>query len=391
MKRSFSLFLFLVVVMVVLSCFLNVKLVRADERTEMLVPVSFSGVISELSYNGSSPYINVNSTVADCQQHNVYTAVYGVEKFSSSWAFNDTTIADIASVMLYVQGGHGNIVGYPNVRINLYIWDGAVWQAYFGMTYSDPLHTYDMAVGYIIGSYSQVNGVLVKVGMYVSSGSGVGLCTYVAFKVTGVGDWTFAYSLSPQPTSIVSDSWVLTQGLSYMFYGTLRYNASTVGVDGTWILYTSGLYGDLPSTVTYSSYQSGSFVDGNVSFALTSRLGYGDLYEYLMLRVTCNGTQVYGQVYQVLWVYVVIPSSEEGQGVGMSSIVSFIVLFIVLGLPAMILGMAGAKSGWGLQGMLFGAFLGLGIGVIASLVPFWFVFALVLFMVLFLYSMVSRS
>jgi hypothetical protein len=75
----------------------------------------------------------------------------------------------------------------------------------------------------------------------------------------------------------------------------------------------------------------------------------------------------------------------------MPNYVSFIVLFVVCGLPAMVLGMAGAKDGWGLQGLLFGGLLGLGVGVCVGLVPFWFVFLIGLFLVLFMYSMVHRS
>lgn len=68
----------------------------------------------------------------------------------------------------------------------------------------------------------------------------------------------------------------------------------------------------------------------------------------------------------------------------------FVVLFVLTGLPAVVLSLAGAKQGWGLEGLLFGGFLGLGVGVIIGVVPFWLVFLLGLFMVLLLFRMVKK-
>ena len=71
--------------------------------------------------------------------------------------------------------------------------------------------------------------------------------------------------------------------------------------------------------------------------------------------------------------------------------VQFITVFCVVGMPAFVMGAYGARQGWGLQGLLFGGLLGLGVGVLCGLIPFWFVFLISLFMVVFLYSMARRS
>lgn len=84
-------------------------------------------------------------------------------------------------------------------------------------------------------------------------------------------------------------------------------------------------------------------------------------------------------------------SGDDDDWAEVPSYLTVLVLFSVLGMPSLILGIAGAKGGWGLQGMLFGGFLGLAIGVCVGLIPFWMVFVMVLFLCLFLFSMVKRS
>lgn len=84
-------------------------------------------------------------------------------------------------------------------------------------------------------------------------------------------------------------------------------------------------------------------------------------------------------------------TGEEEEDADTSIFMNFIVLFMIVGLPAVVLSMAGASSGWGLQGLLFGAFVGLGSGVMVGIIPFWFVFLITLFLVVFLYSIARRS
>jgi len=69
----------------------------------------------------------------------------------------------------------------------------------------------------------------------------------------------------------------------------------------------------------------------------------------------------------------------------------FILMFVIVGMPAFVMGAVGAKAGWGLQGLLFGGLLGLGAGIMLGIVPFWFVFLVSLMVVLFLYSMMKKS
>lgn len=74
----------------------------------------------------------------------------------------------------------------------------------------------------------------------------------------------------------------------------------------------------------------------------------------------------------------------------LDNFVDFIVYFVILGMPPMLLSLGGAKVGWGLQGLLFGLFMSMSIGVIIGIIPFWFVTIAVMFMVVFLYSLVKR-
>jgi hypothetical protein len=205
--------------------------------------------------------------------------------------------------------------------------------------------------------------------------------------------YDLTFDVRPIPILEYAQWYTLAQGESYFIDVTTWINEEVGGV-GNWSYGTTGLTDNstLARISSHTWVQWGNFTGGTFSIPITTRISAANtVYEGIYVEV--NNTYVA----QGFWI-VYIWQSQLGEHPfgggdvgGSEGIASFIVLFCIIGFPPMLLGAAGAKQGWGLQGMLFGGLFGLGIGVMIGLIPFWFVFLLALFVVLFLYSMASRS
>lgn len=245
---------------------------------------------------------------------------------------------------------------------------------------------------------------------------------------------TWAYSYAPN-TNYGSSEEIDASSQTYFRYGYLNFNISfyvnhvlaggTVEASLRLFVHLTIITSDADltvwathvawneSTLTYNNRPSVSEVIGSVHINHNdgaTQYVYVDVSEYVNLALSSyddlwEGIVVGGSNNNIVWF-----KSKEGSGgsgalltvnfatggnpsgwVQVPNFVQFIVLFVICGMPAMVLSMYGAKNGWGLQGLLFGAFLGLGIGICVGLIPFWFVFLLSLFLVVFLYSIAKRS
>lgn len=192
----------------------------------------------------------------------------------------------------------------------------------------------------------------------------------------------FSFSLSPYPIS--------SSHSGFWAYQVTNYALNCYLYDESGSKTESGQYQIVDDFGTHS----GSFTDGSFSFSLAQRVGVQDFEESIAITMVVSD-EVVSVTLVAHWVFVGVDVDVDVDGVDgwitVPNYIQFSVLFMICGLPAVVLSMAGAKAGWGLQGLLFGAFLGVSVGVMVGIVPFWFVFLIGLFLIVFLYSLVKRS
>lgn len=196
----------------------------------------------------------------------------------------------------------------------------------------------------------------------------------------------FHYTISPTPIYVQGQQCQCWSDIDYVFYGYVRNSTGGHDENGTF-------------QVTHSQGSSAGYVvNGAFNFSIPSRVSLNSVYEtFGMLIQVGQGVEAWNVVIE--WIVNSVPirpvdgddGGSSGNWYAMPSYIQFIIMFTVVGLPAVVLGSAGAKARWGLQGLLLGAFLGLGCGVCVGIVPFWFVFLMSLFLILFLYSLARRS
>jgi hypothetical protein len=283
----------------------------------------------------------------------------------------------VHNVSLYAKAA-GNTAGDKVVR--------------FLVVYGDRSYSYqDLSVNDTEGwkllnftGFILANKVIIQVQLSVRSGA---TNDYVSFDDVSllasvpVGRALFTWSLSPVPVNCTNSTFYGYELTGYVMT-CFVYNDTGYPVE-------SGSY----TVVSGSGIQSGNIAGGTFSFLIAARSSSGDFEENFVIYVVTSSHSFSVNIV-AHWIYVAggeeNPPSEGGW-YAIPNFASFIVLFVICGLPAFVLGMAGAKGGWGLQGLLLGLFLGVSAGVIVGLVPFWFIFVNVLFVVLFLFSMMRRS
>jgi hypothetical protein len=173
----------------------------------------------------------------------------------------------------------------------------------------------------------------------------------------------------------------LFQRSVYIYHGTV-YKGLLVNGTGNFSLWSGGLLTSYSSTTyyAYTSVSNGTFGNGTFSFSLSSRQASQDLHEPYKIIVTLDSGVQVQEEYVWFWSDDVSPLQSPGYttqpgvidadqtNTVMTNMVSIIILLLVVGGPALILGGAA-----GLPGLVVGGIFGLGIAVMANLIPFWFI------------------
>jgi len=231
----------------------------------------------------------------------------------------------------------------------------------------------DMKVQNDSDDYLWVHGVFYLQYRYSTSAA---VCMDFSFNA-GVGVFGFILAYDVLKLSWMGHEVVLcsvTYNVAYVCEAVFQFNSSGTGLS-SWDGYVNGVL--MGSTVDHEGATTRPDVLNYIGVgAQLCRVRVDDF-------VVSNYRFSYGGA-----------SGDDASGGGFgsgSSLVNFVVFFVVVGMPAWVFGAVGAKQGWGLQGLLFGGVIGLGAGVIVGIVPFWFVFLVAICLVLFLYSMMGRS
>lgn len=185
---------------------------------------------------------------------------------------------------------------------------------------------------------------------------------------------SYSYVITPTPIYESTNFAQLGASATYTYRGTIQVN----GVGGAGSV-------RIQDTQTPSNFVIKPIVGGNFNFYLYTSAVAQEFYYDINITLT-NFSGNYLTTLHIISVSgtsgggtpTPIPTGVPGGGgnlnpteikLGMTSFINFMVLFLCIGAPALLLGvMAGAP------GLIGGAILGLGIGVIAGLVPFWFIF-----------------
>lgn len=180
----------------------------------------------------------------------------------------------------------------------------------------------------------------------------------------------------------------LQQRANYVYDGYCYVNNLLTG-SGTFTTYSTGLSSD--GTILngpFNEIASGSVTNGHFSFVLASRQANQAVYEGYKVEVVLNDGKNYTATYRFAWQVDVwtatpIPGDTDGDGdvdaddnsdfpinsSDMMARINFIILFVIIGGPAFLLGVKA-----GLPGLIVGASLGLCLGVMANLIPFYMLF-----------------
>lgn len=184
----------------------------------------------------------------------------------------------------------------------------------------------------------------------------------------------------------------LRQDTPYRFDGFILLGGIYLNATGNFTLYSTGLSSlyNVATIGTYSLVNTGTIGNGTFSFTFGPRSSANTLFEGYKVQITTDSGIDANFTYNLGWYrlggtshtnpsppypsasFAPFPSSPtDTTGISgtMTTIVSFIILFLIIGLPAVILGAVA-----GLPGLIMGGIFGLGIGVIAGLLPFWFIF-----------------
>lgn len=242
--------------------------------------------------------------------------------------------------------------------------------------------TFTLSPQYISGSWKtyqgyKVNGTITSTGetftsYFVAEASEPNL-TYVGSMTGGHLGSTWA-GIATAPTEVY-----LNQRSAYTYRGQ-TFVANVLSGTGNYTTYSTGLSSSssIWTTGTYAQVATGNVTSGVFTFNFASRESTITIYEGYQVYVLLNDGRNYTATYYFSWRANVfgsptasglIPSDSSGLSGSMLTIISFLVLFLLIGVPAFLLGVKA-----GLPGLIVGAILGLGIGVLAGLVPFWFIF-----------------
>lgn len=171
----------------------------------------------------------------------------------------------------------------------------------------------------------------------------------------------------------------MQMGTTYNVRGTVYYGG-VIGGNGTFSTQSTGL--SVNSLIfqngAYTQTATGTITNGQFTFVLGSRSAPSDVYEGFKVVITMSDNSTAEKIYNLRWrsdawaptwtTTPLYPADSSGLNGSMNIIINFLLLFLLVGAPALILG-----SKAGLPGLIVGGVFGLGLGAIAGIVPFWFI------------------
>lgn len=209
---------------------------------------------------------------------------------------------------------------------------------------------------------------------------------------------SYTYVVTPAPTYQLDNDFQIYKNKLYTYMGEIWSNQIRQG-DGTFTCEVT--VGRSYWSDDYHSYTSGSINNGLFSFYLSPVSSSLDIV-FVKLRVNYTiDSETYSVVHRVVYTGVGFEDDEELEGnpdgdsgydgsnswtedsgwVSLPSVYSFILYFVILGFPPILLSGYGAKHGWGQMGLMFGAIYSTGVGVMLGVMPFWLVTVVWLFVV----------
>jgi hypothetical protein len=191
---------------------------------------------------------------------------------------------------------------------------------------------------------------------------------------------TYDYSISPIPVvGSFPISWVMSQGTTYTYNGYIYLN-SQLTLNGTYFIETSGLSLSQDVSNSTSVVLSGTITKGQFTFQFAPRNNPNIVYEAIYIFWNVSTFASY-ETYVLEWTTVSNPSIPSGTGFAYLDLSIFIGIFMVIFIPAMIMGIY-----FGRNGFFVGLILVTGIGVISGLMPIWFAFLLAIGLIALLFT-----
>lgn len=203
--------------------------------------------------------------------------------------------------------------------------------------------------------------------------------TYKNVWIDDVGMWSsvaldysaFVYTLSPSPKETVSKQQVVCYGeTTYTMYGYVYNATDTLAGNGT-----------VTITDSFGSH-SGSVVDGEFTYTMAKR-SVGTT-EYMGILIVLDDDTVLEFVITFSW------EGSGGASIGDSdfgdAFTDYLMPFLVIFFPAVVMSVGvGSMGGSPFQGFIVGLVFGVSGGIMAGLIPAWFLFLIAIaFIYLFL-------
>jgi hypothetical protein len=211
----------------------------------------------------------------------------------------------------------------------------------------------------------------------------------------------FSYAETISPTFIANPSsgkYQLYQNTQYALTGFLTFNGINVG-NGVFYVASTGLFTSsyttvnnvgVPSGATYSNVTSGAITNGQFTLYFSPRNNpNANIFEGIrIIMIFNNGSYEFIRYDLFEWSTQasVSPSGGSSGGFGNINLMWFMVVFLCIGTPAMVLGFK-----FGTMGFVGGLILGMGVMIATGLLPIWFLVFLGLLVLAILFIEIRRG
>lgn len=328
--------------------------------------IGFDGEITtDDFYEGSVSYKSVNSEYIGITQYFPY-GYYG---------------DNITEVSLYAKSG-------ANSQVKV----GISYAGYYTLTNTQDLvgdsswHKIEFELGYIIKSGRIIDGIEINV---IGDTTATYIDNIVVNSTVSTDFKAFEWSITPTPKTVERESFVGYQNIEYHFTG-----------------YKYDFNGDLSENGTvsissnYMTTQTEDVINGTFSFDISARTGIGDIEERLDITITTDSgvftISIFGTY---LGDTSVTPYNGEGEQEERSNnVIDWIIMFIVIFLPAILLASALYENNKQpdsmhippIFGLMAGLILSVGVGAYTGLLDLWILILMIVAVVILFVGMIRH-
>lgn len=210
-------------------------------------------------------------------------------------------------------------------------------------------------------------------------------------NIDDVGIWSslkadmsrFTWTTTPLPQNKTFFSGYLYQNTQYTFYGSVYDENGTLTEEGTY-------------TVSHSTGSlSGNMVNGLLSFSMPKRQSTATFSEEINIIISVGVEQLEIEI-TIYWVYVYsLPPAQEERA---NNLIDWIVMFVVIFLPAILLGGALYENNQQpdamhinpIYGVIAGLVLSIGVGVYTTVLPLWLLVLMIVAVVIIMVGMLKK-